>query len=184
MPDLPTTRARAASRLARAFRERSEELGEGRDLDLELLGKQLEVCAWNYVIRTAPPGFELSWDSPSFRYRYTTKCVSLEQNIRHRGNPELARRLLRRELGLKALVAMAPWEVFPAQWEAAFERVARRQLQCIIPLPHANEHVDGAVQCSNCKSFKTTYTSLQTRAADEPATLFFYCFNCSKRWKH
>ena len=38
--------------------------------------------------------------------------------------------------------------------------------------------------CSKCKSKKCTYYELQTRSADEPATIFVTCLNCGKNWKN
>jgi hypothetical protein len=46
-----------------------------------------------------------------------------------------------------------------------------------------NDNYVGMFQCSKCKSKKTTYYQMQTRSADEPATSFVTCMNCSKRWK-
>ena len=173
-------RARVAGRFARAFERRSAELDAGRGLDFELLGKQLEICTWNTVIRTAERDFPLTWESPQYRYRYTTRALSLEQNISNPDNPDLARTLLNRELGLKKFAGMHPMEMFPGRWEEAFERAAKLQLA---RAGYADGHADGAVQCSKCKSMKTSYISMQTRSADEPMTLFFSCHGCGKRWR-
>lgn len=180
--DQATVRDRVARRFARAFSDRASELLDGDGGDWEVLGRQLEVCVWNHAIRTMPEP-ALSWHNPAFRFRYTSKAVSLELNVRDRANPELARRLLRRNLGLKAFVAMAPWEMCPERWEAAFERVALRQMRKVVPLPRSDDFVDGAVACGKCKSRKTAYTSFQLRSADEPMTLFFNCNDCGHRWK-
>lgn len=34
------------------------------------------------------------------------------------------------------------------------------------------------VQCKQCKLFHTSYNQLQTRGADEPMTIFWYCYKC------
>jgi DNA-directed RNA polymerase subunit M/transcription elongation factor TFIIS len=173
-------RARVASRFARALENRSEELGAGGGLDFALLGNQLEICTWNSVIRNAGHDLPLAWEAPQFRFRYTTKALSLEQNLKNGDNPELCRRVLNRELGLKKLANMHPMEMFPERWEEAFEKSAKMQLA---RAGYADNHADGAVQCSKCKSMKTSYISMQTRSADEPMTLFFSCHECGKRWK-
>ena len=38
--------------------------------------------------------------------------------------------------------------------------------------------------CSKCKSKKCTYYEMQTRSADEPATIFITCLDCGKNWRN
>jgi len=40
------------------------------------------------------------------------------------------------------------------------------------------EDAEGLVQCSKCKSKKTTFVEVQTRSADEPMTIFATCKEC------
>lgn len=182
MLDQAATRSRVAERFARAFAEMSQKLGEGTDQDHAQMGRNLEICAWNSVINGAGPDLPLVWEAPQFRYRYTTRCLSLEQNLRNPANPSLASRLLRKELGLKDFSRMHPYAMFPELWNPVFEKVARRQMQKIFSLG-GDGALEGAVQCKRCKSNKTTFVLLQTRSADEPMTAFFYCYDCSNRWK-
>lgn len=183
MSEPSVVRDRAAGRFARAFSERSAALGVGSDIDFAVMGKQLEICTWNWIIRTAEKGFPLTWESPSYRHRYTQKVVSLEHNVRADVCEALLTRILSREVGLKAFVAMKPWEMAPDHWEASFERVARLQLQKIVPLQAIDDATEGLLTCGKCKSRKTTYTSMQTRSADEPMTVFALCIACGARWK-
>jgi len=37
--------------------------------------------------------------------------------------------------------------------------------------------------CKKCRSKKCTYYEMQTRSADEPATVFVTCLDCGKRWR-
>ena len=183
MRDPSVTRDRVAGRFARAFSERSAVLGVGSDIDFAVMGKQLEICTWNWIIRTAEKGFPLTWESHIYRHRYTQKAVSLEHNIRSNVCEALMTRILSREVGLKAFVTMKPWEMAPDHWEKSFERVARIQMQKIVPLQAIDDTVEGLLQCGKCKSKKTTYSSMQTRSADEPMTVFALCLACGNRWK-
>ena len=37
--------------------------------------------------------------------------------------------------------------------------------------------------CRKCKSTRCTYYEMQTRSADEPATIFVTCLDCGKHWR-
>ena len=182
MLDQSETRAKAARRFADALSRRAAELACGQELDHQQMGRNLEICAWNAVIQTAEPDFPLTWAAPCFRYRYTTKCLQLESNILNKDNPGLAIKLFRREVGLKEFARMHPYAMYPELWSPVFDRVARKQMQKIFPLG-GDGALEGAVECKRCKSLKTTFTQLQTRSADEPMTCYFYCYECSHRWK-
>lgn len=42
-------------------------------------------------------------------------------------------------------------------------------------------NVHSTVQCTKCKSYHTEFMQLQTRGADEPMTIFWYCRKCKER---
>lgn len=46
-----------------------------------------------------------------------------------------------------------------------------------------DKEVQGLFKCNICKTYNTTYYSLQTRSADEPMTNFITCLTCQRRWK-
>lgn len=49
-------------------------------------------------------------------------------------------------------------------------------------LSHPIEVEEGVIQCNNCKSFRVFSITKQTRASDEPLTVFSQCTNCKKKW--
>lgn len=147
----------------------------------EVLARQLEVCLWNWTLRTCERDrIPLYWDNPKFRYRYTTRALGLAYNLREA--PGMLDRILRKEVRVKQFVNMAPPDMWPERWQEAFEAVAARQLRKETNID-ASTAPDGAYTCGKCKSKKTVYTSLQTRSADEPTTNFVKCLACGKRWK-
>lgn len=42
---------------------------------------------------------------------------------------------------------------------------------------------EAGTQCSDCRSRDIKFTLLQTRAADEPMSVFCRCESCGKRWR-
>jgi DNA-directed RNA polymerase subunit M/transcription elongation factor TFIIS len=144
---------------------------------------KLEKYVFNHVVRSCrSDNIEMSWSSAAFRYRYTTKALSLCFNMRNPKNPDLLRRINDGEMTLRKLVRASPSEMFPDLWEPIFQLVATRQLRKQLT-ENPSTAPDGAFKCSRCKSMKTTYTELQTRSADEPSTLYIACMSCGKRWK-
>jgi DNA-directed RNA polymerase subunit M/transcription elongation factor TFIIS len=49
---------------------------------------------------------------------------------------------------------------------------------------HFDEVEEGVLECSKCHSKRTISYQRQTRSADEGATTFAQCVNCSHKWKH
>lgn len=166
------TRAKVAARFART-------------LDSEDLGKKLEIVLWNHTLRTCQQDrIPMEWSAAlanSFRERYTARAVSLDlYNLQK--NEKLRQSIQDGTLGLKKFVAMKPYEMDPEFWGPIFERVAYKALRKQLTIDVKNAP-DGAFTCSKCKSKKTTFYQLQTRAADEPMTCFIQCLSCGKRWK-
>lgn len=149
----------------------------------ERMSKDLERCIYNWCIRSSRvDGIPRYWEDPAFRYRYTTKALSIHFNLTNPNNPGLLQKIMTKEMGLKKVVRASPAELFPELWEPVFERVAAKQLRKQLTID-VDTAPDGAFTCSKCKSKKTTFVELQTRSADEPMTLFIQCLNCQRRWK-
>lgn len=168
--DLEATRAKVAARFARVLCD-------------DTLAKRLEICLWNWTVTTCGrDGVPLYWENPRVRYRYTTRALSLEFNLKNPGNPGLLRRVQSRALSVKAFAHQSPQEMWPEHWEVVYQKVAARQLRREADVDASNAP-DGAYTCGKCKSRKTVYASFQIRSADEPMTNFVRCLNCGKSWK-
>jgi DNA-directed RNA polymerase I subunit RPA12 len=43
--------------------------------------------------------------------------------------------------------------------------------------------VDNGIKCKNCGKNTVTFLEMQTRSADEGASVFYSCSNCLTKWK-
>ena len=146
------------------------------------MAQHLEICLWNWTIRACLHSkIPLFWENARFRYRYTTRALSLAFNLVNPSNPSLGERVRSGALSLKAFANMTPHEMFPELYEPIYERLAAKELRKMA-VSH-QDAPDGAYTCRACKSKKTQYTCLQTRSADEPMSIYVSCLHCGKRWK-
>ena len=53
----------------------------------------------------------------------------------------------------------------------------------LVPQLTVAVHAVCAAQCPKCGHGEAYYNEVQTRSADEPATLFFRCCKCHHNWK-
>lgn len=145
--------------------------------------QELEVCLWNWTVRTCiRDKIALYWSNPKFRYRYTTRALSLAFNLQHPKNAELGDRVRARLVSLKTFANMSPQEMFPRLYEELEER-RRAEKERYQRARTLRDMPDGLLRCRKCGLKKTTYSLLQTRSADEPMTAFVTCMNCGTRWK-
>jgi transcription elongation factor S-II len=143
---------------------------------------RLERALYNWTIKTTTDDhIYRSWENAAFRFRYSSRCNSLLQNMKHKDNPELLQKLKNGELAPAKFANMTHKQMFPAHWEKLYEQAASREIRRTIKLDAGT--VDGAYECHKCKTKKTVYRQLQIRSADEPMTTFVFCLNCSHRWK-
>lgn len=148
--------------------------------------QNLEVCLYNWTVRTCfRDRIARFWSNPKFRYRYTTRALSLCFNLRHPRNPELGDRVRAGEVSVKALANMTPREMFPRLYEELEERrrAEKERLRKKKGKKEEEEVPDGLLTCRRCRSKKTVYMLAQTRSADEPMTAFVTCLACGNRWK-
>lgn len=182
--------ARVAAMRGRAVDRLTAAVGGDRRL-----ATVLEKAVKNSTIdRCEALGTPASWADPRVPWWYAHKVLSVAHNLRTNaalldkvrdGVVRVYRRPASRPSPSKTLYLfeMKPWEMQPRKWEKAFEDAARREMRRSEYKPDPSKVPDGAFQCGKCKSRKTVYYEMQTRAADEPMTLFISCVMCGSRWK-
>ena len=145
------------------------------------LAMKIESMIWNAVLMSCM-ACERYWSNALLRSKYVQKIMSIKFNVTNPANPTLRERVLDGSITPKKLATMTPYEMFPSKWQPLFEASAYRQMRRQLTTD-IDTIPDGQIQCSKCRSRKTQFYEVQTRSADEPATIFVSCLKCGKRWK-
>lgn len=117
------------------------------------------------------------WENKQFETLYVSKLWTVITNLK---NPELVQQIKNNEILPQNIAFMTHQEMQPSQWKDMIERKIRRDESKYSTNLEASTDM---FTCRKCKSKKCTYYELQTRSADEPATIFVSCLNCGKNWK-
>ena len=152
-------------------------LHEGRsEGKSEALCTNLEIGVYNYAVREA--GFKKlikKWSNPAFVHVYMDRLRTVCRNMDH----ALAQ-LATGEWTMAQLATMTHVELAPDHWRPLLELKKKRDDSRFDVTTQASTDM---FTCRKCKSKRCTYYEMQTRSADEPATIFVTCVDCGKHWK-
>jgi transcription elongation factor S-II len=95
-------------------------------------------------------------------------------------NVELLEQLKSGEITPQTLAFMTHQEMNQMRWKELIEQKIKRDANKYTTNIQASTDM---FTCRKCKSKRCTYYELQTRSADEPATIFVTCLDCGKNWK-
>lgn len=150
---------------------------EGRE-DAEKHATNLEKGVFNYTIREATMRkIVKKWENPAFSQLYLDRMRSVYINLK---NTELQHQIMSGETPAQTVAFMTHQEFNPTRWRELIERKRKRDASKYTNTIEASTDM---FTCKKCKSKKCTYYELQTRSADEPATVFITCLDCGKNWK-
>src|SRR5210317_354910 len=142
------------------------------------LSKELEKNIVDYATKEAlNHKIVVKCENSSYVQLYLDKIRSIYLNL---SNEKLITDLLNKEITPKILANMTHQEMNPEHWKDLIDKKRKRD---------ANKYINNAqastdmFTCRKCKSKRCTYYELQTRSADEPATIFVTCLDCGKNWK-
>ncbi len=114
---------------------------------------------------------------------YVEKCISLFSNLKKKSyvnNTRLYQRVKQKEFDASKLSSMTAAELFPARWKTLLDKKYQRdKLSYEVRMEGASD----MYKCGKCKKRMCEYYELQTRRADEAATIFVTCLNCGHRFK-
>lgn len=138
----------------------------------------LEKGVFNYAIQEANfRKIVKKWDNVGFVQLYLDRLRSIYMNLK---NDDLLQLVQCGEITPQTLAFMTHQEMNPERWKEAIDRKIKRNASKYTTNMEASTDM---FTCRKCKSKRCTYYELQTRSADEPATVFITCLDCGKHWK-
>uniref|UniRef100_A0A6C0HT17 TFIIS-type domain-containing protein n=1 Tax=viral metagenome TaxID=1070528 RepID=A0A6C0HT17_9ZZZZ len=138
----------------------------------------LEKGVFNYAIRESGNRKIIKkWENPYFVQIYIDRLRSIYINLK---NEDLLQQIKNGELTPQNLAFMSHQEMNPKNWKSLIDEKIKRDANKYSNNLQASTDM---FTCKKCKSKKCTYYELQTRSADEPATIFVTCLDCGKNWK-
>jgi len=144
----------------------------------EKLGKNIEVGIYNYAIQEAQfRQIIKKWTNPLFVQLYVDKLRSIYINL---GQEEFLQQIQKGEILPQQVAFMTHQEMNPHIWKVHIEKKMKRDAS------KYNDNMQASTNmytCKKCKSQRCTYYEMQTRSADEPATIFVTCLDCGKNWR-
>ena len=144
----------------------------------DALSTNLEIAIYNYAIKEANSRKIIKkWDNPYFVQLYIDRLRTIYVNLK---SAELIEQLKSGELTPQTLAFMTHQELNPNRWSKLIEQKIKRDASKFTMNVQASTDM---FTCKKCRSKKCTYYELQTRSADEPATIFVTCLDCGKHWK-
>ena len=148
-------------------------------IDDAKIATNLEIAIYNYAIKEATSKKILKkWENPFFLQLYTDRMRTIFLNLKK--EEELMKQFKNQEITPQTLVFMTHQEMNPEHWKTMIEKKIKRDANKFNVNMQASTDT---FTCRKCKSKKCTYYELQTRSADEPATIFITCLNCSHNFK-
>jgi DNA-directed RNA polymerase subunit M/transcription elongation factor TFIIS len=138
----------------------------------------MEKGIFNYTIQEASRRkIVKKWENPHFVQLYKDRLRSIVMNLTNTALIELLRN---KEVVPQNVAFMTHQEYNPERWKALIESKMKRDASKYADNIQASTNM---YTCKKCKSTRCTYYEMQTRSADEPATIFVTCLDCGKHWR-
>jgi transcription elongation factor S-II len=143
-----------------------------------VMAANMEKGVYNYAIKEAnSKKIVKKWENTHFSQIYVDRLRAVYINLK---DPELLVQIKTGEIAPQLVAQMTHQEMKPARWRDLIERKVKRDASKYTMNIEASTDM---FTCKKCKSKRCTYYELQTRSADEPATIFVTCLDCGKHWK-
>jgi len=143
-----------------------------------ILCRNMEKGIYNYAIKEAKRRKIIKkWENPTFVQLYIDKLRSIFVNLKQ---TEFLKQIQQGELMPQNIAFMTHQEINPKHWKEWIEKKMKRDAS------KYNDNIQASTNmytCKKCRSTRCTYYEMQTRSADESATIFVTCLDCGKHWR-
>lgn len=150
----------------------------GMDGDSETICKNMEKGIFNYAIKEGSQRKIIKkWTNPLFVQLYVDKLRSIYLNL---DQPDFLKQVCQGDLTPQTVAFMTHQEINPTQWKEWIDKKMKRDASKF------NDNIQASTDmytCKKCRSTRCTYYEMETRSADEPATIFVTCLDCGKHWR-
>lgn len=148
--------------------------------------RELERSIYNNIIHNCEErssSIVRSWDNETFVSDYSARANTIFTHLDPEGSivqmygNKVALRLLQGDLAPARVGEMQAIDLCPEAFEHERDVIQARSQEEI------EERTSTLWKCPNCKARSARVSEVQDRAADEPATIWCVCTECSTRWK-
>lgn len=148
------------------------------DVPDDSISINLEKGVFNYALKEATrKKIVKKWENPQFTSIYIDRLRSIYMNLK---NDVFLKQIRSGEIDSKNVAFMTHQEFNPEKWRVLIEKKMKRDAS------KYDDNIQASTDmytCRKCKSKRCTYYEMQTRSADEPATIFVTCLDCGKHWR-
>jgi transcription elongation factor S-II len=175
----PTFRANIQSKLRERMGDPLLQLvAERNQSDIDKVVRNIEKSVYNFAIQECTfRKLVKKWDNEAFVQLYLDKLRTVYNNLH---SPGVQAGLLSGECLPQQIAFMTHQEYEPEKWQPLIDRKIKRDASKLDNKVGASTAM---FTCSRCQSKNCTYYEMQTRSADEPATIFVTCLTCDKHWR-
>jgi transcription elongation factor S-II len=137
----------------------------------------LERAIFNYAIQEATRRKIIKkWENPFFSQLYVDRLRTIHRNL----SPDILAGIRSGELTPQSLAFMTHQEMNPERWDTLIQQKTKRDASRFDTKIEASTDM---YTCKKCRSKRCTYYEMQTRSADESATIFVTCLDCGKHFR-
>ena len=141
--------------------------------------EDLETGVFNYAIEEANRRKVVKkWKNKVFTQIYIDRLRTVHNHLKI---TDVVQQIRSRDIPPHTVAFLTHQECKPHHWKELIDRKIRRDASKYMDHQQASTDM---YTCSKCKTQRCTYYELQTRSADEPATVFITCLDCGKRWRN
>ena len=156
-----------------------QQIADKHSITPNVVAINFEKGIFNYTIRECNfKKLVKKWENPTFTQIYIDRLRMVFNNI---SSPTIIDGLISGDILPQAVAFMTHQEIQPDKWNPLIEKKTKRDASKCDKKVGASTAM---FTCSRCKSKNCTYYEMQTRSADEPATIFITCLNCDKHWRN